>query len=87
MGCACIVSDAEGCIELIANSEGGMIVPKKDVTALADAIRTLWLDNSKRLQMGNSARKRVIDHYSVERMCAEIEEVYRKGLIVKNILP
>ncbi len=85
MGCACVVSDADGCREPVADGGGGVVVPCKDIAALTQAIRILWLNQEQRLQMGSLARKRAVAHYSVHRMCAEVEDVYRKGLEAKGI--
>lgn len=84
MGCACIVSDADGCKELFTASDG-IVVPRKDIPALRQAIRNLWLNDRERLRLADAARERVVGLYSVQRMCAEVEAVYRLGLQTKGI--
>lgn len=59
----CIVSDINGCNEIITASETGLIVPPKNTEALASAMKQLSEDKQKRQQFGRAARKFVAGNY------------------------
>lgn len=81
-GAACkpaVVSDAEGLSEVIVDGVTGLIVPKNDPLAAANAIEILILDSKKRCEMGLAGRKHVENNYnwnnSVEHMIFAYEAV------------
>ena len=51
-----------------------------DEVDLANKILILLNDKEMRLQMGKNARKYVANHYSVERMCDQYEQLYNSKL-------
>jgi glycosyltransferase involved in cell wall biosynthesis len=69
-----------GNVELIAPGETGMLVPKADAPALADALNALARDAAMRRRMGAAARERQIAGFSVQTMAAGTERVYEKVL-------
>lgn len=56
MGLPCIVSDVNGATDAIHNGQNGIIIPKKSVDALYNAMRTLYLDSFARGKMAQNAR-------------------------------
>jgi len=54
----------------------GMVVPPADPAALTEAIRELLASPDRRKAMGSAGRKRALEHYSIERMAAEVKSVY-----------
>ena len=56
-GRAVITTDNPGCKDAIIHGETGLLVPKKDSEALADAIINLLDDDAKRIEMGMKARE------------------------------
>lgn len=55
-GCAVVTTDATGCREAIIDGETGDLVPVGDASALADKLRALILDSSRRARYGQSGR-------------------------------
>jgi glycosyltransferase involved in cell wall biosynthesis len=52
----CIVSDINGCNEIIIDQETGLIVPAKNAAALYDAMQHLLHDENLRKQFGKNSR-------------------------------
>lgn len=74
------VSTREGAIpEIIADGRTGLIVDRKSVEQLADAIIRLAGDTTARMTMGEAARKAFEQHYRQEdferKMCAILHEL------------
>ncbi|MCQ2265377.1 MAG: glycosyltransferase [Bacteroidales bacterium] len=62
-GCPVIASDAEGFCEVIKNGETGIIVPRNNPEAAAQAIQSLIDHPEKRQQMGEAGRQHVQQCY------------------------
>lgn len=75
-GLPVVISDFSHLRDLIDG--GGMMFPKKDVQALADSLRILINDESKRARMGQKAREKIVREYSWERAVAETLQLYQK---------
>jgi glycosyltransferase involved in cell wall biosynthesis len=69
----CIATDVGDSAEIVGNS--GLIVPLRNPRALAHAWRTL-LENGRQ-PAPNGPRARIAAHYSLRRMCALYETLYR----------
>lgn len=66
-GMLCVVSDAEGLSENVANEITGLVVPRGDVGLLADAIRNLHqLPADRKQAMSELAQERVQTHFRIE---------------------
>ena len=59
-----IVSDAGGLREVVGNGQAGMIVPRQNSGALAEAILSLMDDQESLRKYGEQGRKRVEDEYT-----------------------
>jgi glycosyltransferase involved in cell wall biosynthesis len=66
-----------GLPELIEDKVSGLVVPKADPAALAEGLCALLEDDKMRTRMGDAARKRVEDLYSVERVVPAMLDFYR----------
>ena len=67
-----VVSDKVGCAsDLVRPGWNGIVVPHRDVEALADAVGTLVADPEKRTRYGQRSRE-LVDQYSIERCAAGI---------------
>lgn len=73
-----IATAVEGNLEAIEDGVSGFLVPAKDAAAIANKI--LELINHPRLivEMGEAARKRVVDHFSIEAMTKNYLSFYEK---------
>lgn len=67
-GLAVIAADAEGPSEIIHTGEDGVIVPKQNPAALADAMEALLADVARRQALGAQARSNVTRDYSKQAM-------------------
>jgi glycosyltransferase involved in cell wall biosynthesis len=79
MACArpVVASRTGGITEVIGESgENGMLVPPGDVPALTQAMRTLLNDAQLRRRLGEAARLRVLEEYTIERMTERTLAVY-----------
>ncbi|MDD5680059.1 MAG: glycosyltransferase [Candidatus Omnitrophica bacterium] len=73
-----VASNVGGCAELVIDGETGFIVEPRNASVLADRIIQLLNNNDLRQQMGEKGRKRIESHFSVEKMVAQTETLYRK---------
>ncbi len=58
----------------------GRVVPPRDPQAMASAIAQLLANRTRLIEMGRAARARVEAHFTLERMVAGVEAVYRRAL-------
>lgn len=65
---------------VVAHGQTGLLVPADDGTGLADALRSLILDPSRRGQMGAMAQTRVLERFGLERLITDLDELYRRLL-------
>ena len=78
MGRPAVATRVGGIPEVVEDGETGLLVPPDDATALAAALSQLLQDNEGRARMGDAARARVIQRFSVGRMAAEFEQAYAR---------
>jgi glycosyltransferase involved in cell wall biosynthesis len=71
---------AGGAPESVADGETGLLVPARDVTALAEAILTLAEHRGWARRMGLAAHERALDVFSWERFVSTLETVYERVL-------
>ncbi len=71
-----VAMQIDGITEQITDEENGILVSPKDHSALAEAILRLIQKKDLCNKLGRSARKKVEQEFSVEKMVAETEKVY-----------
>ena len=71
-----VATNIDGITEQIRDGVDGILVPPKDPFALAKAIVRVLNDKKLAKTIGLSARERVEQEFSVEKMVAETEKVY-----------
>ena len=78
-GLPMVVTDIGGNAEVVVDGQTGLVVPPRDPKRLGDAILDLAQDPGRRKAMGDAARKRLADEFSltacVERYCALYEHL------------
>lgn len=80
MGCevAVVASDAGGLPEVVENGVTGLVVPRGDSNALAQAIGSLLADPQRRVEMGRAGRARALRLFDWDRSARQFEELYRE---------
>ena len=72
-----IVSDINGCNEIITAQENGLIVPPKNATALRKAMHELANDPGLRRRFGTQARAFVVEHFDRQLIWQSLLQEYR----------
>ncbi len=79
-GCPLVASDIPGCREVVENGLNGLLVPPRDVPALAEALLNVLSDKKLMLRMGAESRKIAVSKYSVQRVVAKTISVYNNEI-------
>ncbi len=84
MGLPSIVSDINGCNEIIVEGENGIIVPVKDESRLADAMKQMLADPEAYGKMKSNARKMIEERYEQSVIWNELLNEYNRLLKEKH---
>ena len=81
-----VVATAVGGVpDIVADGVSGYLVPPGDAATLAQRIVTLLRDRESARAMGRAGRASVRDHFSVERLLADVEQLYTQLLAEKGL--
>jgi len=83
-GCAIVTSDFPANLELIEDKKHGFITPMKESSVLTNRIELLIKDERLRKKMGQSARKKVLENFSLKNNVSKIERLYEELWLKKN---
>lgn len=75
-----VATDVPGCREIVRHNKNGLLVPPKNSTALAEALKTLILNPAMRRQMGLAGRKLVQQEFSQEIVIEQTLSLYQQML-------
>jgi glycosyltransferase involved in cell wall biosynthesis len=75
-----IATNGGGVPEIVDDGKTGILVPMGDVQAMADAISRTLADPARAADMGALGRRRVRDHFTIERKARKVEAVYQAML-------
>jgi glycosyltransferase involved in cell wall biosynthesis len=80
MGCevAVVASDAGGLPEVVEHGVTGLVVPRGNSGALAQAIGALLQDPERRRVMGQAGRQRALRLFDWDRTAEQFEQLYRE---------
>jgi glycosyltransferase involved in cell wall biosynthesis len=78
-----VATDVGGLRDIFADGESGMLVPPRDVAAMADAIEALLRDPERRRAMADAAYERMSD-FTIERAVERFEDLYERLLAAKG---
>ena len=77
-GIPVVATNRGGPVEIISSPSEGVLVPPRDPSGLANAIRTLAADGERRSTIIHNARQRVEKHFDIRIVVTQIEEFYRR---------
>ncbi|MBA3286420.1 MAG: glycosyltransferase family 4 protein [Acidimicrobiia bacterium] len=75
-----VITDVSGATDIIDDNVNGVLVPKRDPEALADAIRTLALDRGLASRLGAAGHAFVTTELTPERVVPQYGRVYERAL-------
>ena len=80
MACSCpiITTDVGGNNEAIQHDESGLLIPYGDVDRLAGQLERFLSDPGSARRMGENARKRAKELFSIENHVSQVQELYRE---------
>lgn len=76
----CIVTDINGCNEIIIEGLNGLIIPVKDTTALQNAMEKMLCDTNLFEAMADKARLMIVERYEQEKVWKLILNEYQMHL-------
>ena len=79
-GLPSIVSNINGCNEIVVEGENGLIIPVKDEEALKTAMGRLIEDQALISKLGANARAMIVERYDQKYIWNEILNEYRQLL-------
>ena len=80
MKIACVATAINGIPELIRHEKDGLLVAPSDVNALALALARLMDDEKLRRDLGESAHRRIVEHYNLRPNVLALADVFRRRL-------
>jgi glycosyltransferase involved in cell wall biosynthesis len=87
-GLPIVATRAGGIGEVVVEGKTGFLVEPRDAQALGNAmVRLMGLPEAERRQMGANGRQRIHDGYTLARVVDQWEDVYRRVLTRKGIVP
>lgn len=75
-GRAIVTTDTPGCRDIVKDGHNGLLVPPKNVSALANALGKLIEDREMRQRMGESGRQRVEREFSLDSVIEQTLDIY-----------
>ncbi len=85
MGLPSIVSDINGCNEIVTDGANGLIVPPKDAEALQKTMQQILEDKKLYSHLQSNARKLIVSRYQREEIWQALLNEYQYLLKEKNI--
>jgi glycosyltransferase involved in cell wall biosynthesis len=73
-----------GTPEALTDGETGLLVPPNDAAAIATAVSRLLDDRELACRLGQAARTRTAERFSVDRMVRATENLYMELLALKQ---
>jgi glycosyltransferase involved in cell wall biosynthesis len=71
-----VTADTPGCREVVRHGVNGLLVPPRTAAPLADALRQLLVDPTRRTAMGRRGRELAVAEFSVEHVVEATLKVY-----------
>jgi glycosyltransferase involved in cell wall biosynthesis len=77
-GLPVIASKIGGVVDVVEDGKSGILVEPGDISGLASAMVRLLKDNVLRQRLGEEARKRIVEGFSIDRIAEEYIKLYKK---------
>ena len=71
-----VATAAGGVLDIIQDGVNGLLVPCKDSKAMARAIIKILSDRDKAEQIGNAARQRIFEKFTVQHQVTSVQNLY-----------
>ena len=81
-----IVTDINGCNEIVEHGKNGLIIPVKDSTALRNAMLTLLADKLLYSTLKNNARQMIVERYDQKNLWNLLLDEYQSQLKMNEIV-
>jgi glycosyltransferase involved in cell wall biosynthesis len=78
MNLPCIVTDINGCNEIVTHNFNGLIIPTKNSEALRNAMLYLHQNPEKQKELANNARPNILQKYKRELVWEELLKLYNE---------
>jgi glycosyltransferase involved in cell wall biosynthesis len=85
MGAPCVVTNVRGCREAVEHERNGLIVPLRDVNALAEALIRLLRDHDRRRAMGDAGRRMAREQFDERLVFQRVLAAYHRLLNEKGV--
>lgn len=72
-----IVSNINGCNEIITHHENGLVIPSKNIIALQEAMQYMIDNPEKRLEMSKNSRSKILQNYQQEYIWNKLLKFYK----------
>lgn len=79
-GLPVVATNVGGIPDVVVDGETGVLVPPRDVAAMAAAVRRLLTNKGLRKRMGAAGKARADREFSAERYVADVQELYERVL-------
>ena len=84
MGIPSIVTDINGCNEIILHGKNGVITPSRNEEALFKAMAEFILNKEKRAKMASNSRQMIADRFDQKLVWSELKKMYKQE--IENVL-
>lgn len=81
-GLPIVATDVPGCREIVEHKVNGLLVPPKDPTALAEALRYFTAHPEEKRRMGEAGRRKVLGEFDERIVIKRTIDVYRELLAI-----
>lgn len=79
-----VTTDMPGCREVVTEGQNGLLVPARDIPALAEALHTLLLNPALRQHMGQQGRQRAEAEFGEAQVVSQTLGIYQSLVLHQN---
>ena len=84
MGLPSIVTNINGCNEIIVDQFNGIIIPSKDANVLSDSMKKLFENKEFCNYLGSNARELICKKYNHKHVWESLENEYQRLIAINN---